>query len=343
MPDFDPATFRLRVTGLVDRPRACRWSRYGAAGRPPGLRLPLRHRLVGRRRALGRLPRRRPLRRGGPAVEATHVAFRSLEEPYVDQVKLAHSSARHAHRRPHGRRAADGEHGAPLRLVIPQMYGYKGVKWLSESAPRDPAARLLGAARLRHRRLGGPLQWLWLSAPRRIRRFARTERAAALVRARGLRRAARERPVPVLPALAGILDRPPAKAIHLWSAAPRPRHRADRVLGDRRALRAHRARGRPLRPRRPRLAARRAAAGRARRRGPPAGRFNAGQKLNAVASAACARPVATGSCLSASATRPSASAARCSCTTGDAVRCSLFFGHLYLALLNPPPATRCAG
>ena len=22
------------------------------------------------------------------------------------------------------------EHGAPLRLVIPEMYGYKGVKWL---------------------------------------------------------------------------------------------------------------------------------------------------------------------------------------------------------------------
>ena len=24
------------------------------------------------------------------------------------------------------------EHGAPLRLVIPDMYGYKGVKWLRQ-------------------------------------------------------------------------------------------------------------------------------------------------------------------------------------------------------------------
>ena len=29
------------------------------------------------------------------------------------------------------------EHGAPLRLVIPQMYGYKGVKWLTEVRATD--------------------------------------------------------------------------------------------------------------------------------------------------------------------------------------------------------------
>jgi DMSO/TMAO reductase YedYZ molybdopterin-dependent catalytic subunit len=33
------------------------------------------------------------------------------------------------------------DHGAPLRLVVPQMYGYKGVKWVNEiralNAPID--------------------------------------------------------------------------------------------------------------------------------------------------------------------------------------------------------------
>ena len=42
------------------------------------------------------------------------------------------------------------EHGAPMRLVIPDMYGYKNVKWLAGiKLVAAAAARLLGAARLR--------------------------------------------------------------------------------------------------------------------------------------------------------------------------------------------------
>ena len=26
------------------------------------------------------------------------------------------------------------EHGAPVRVVMPQMYGYKGVKWVSSGS-----------------------------------------------------------------------------------------------------------------------------------------------------------------------------------------------------------------
>ncbi len=51
-------------------------------------------------------------------------------------------------------------HGAPARVVIPDMYGYKGVKWVERiTLGADAEARLLGAARLRHRRLGGPVEW----------------------------------------------------------------------------------------------------------------------------------------------------------------------------------------
>ena len=59
--------------------------------------------------------------------------FVSMEVPYVDYLTLRQASL-------HDVMLAyemDGkplkqEHGAPVRLVIPEMYGYKNVKWLSE-------------------------------------------------------------------------------------------------------------------------------------------------------------------------------------------------------------------
>ena len=51
------------------------------------------------------------------------------------------------------------EHGAPVRVVIPEMYGYKNVKWVERIVVGDRArAGVLGAARLRRRRLGRPLE-----------------------------------------------------------------------------------------------------------------------------------------------------------------------------------------
>jgi DMSO/TMAO reductase YedYZ molybdopterin-dependent catalytic subunit len=59
--------------------------------------------------------------------------FVSMEVPYVDYLTLGQASL-------HDVMLAyemDGkplkqEHGAPVRLVIPEMYGYKNVKWLQE-------------------------------------------------------------------------------------------------------------------------------------------------------------------------------------------------------------------
>ena len=56
-----------------------------------------------------------------------------MEVPYVDYLTLGQASL-------HDVMLAyemDGkplkqEHGAPVRLVIPEMYGYKNVKWLQE-------------------------------------------------------------------------------------------------------------------------------------------------------------------------------------------------------------------
>jgi DMSO/TMAO reductase YedYZ molybdopterin-dependent catalytic subunit len=73
-----------------------------------------------------------------PKPRARAVVFHSAEEPYVDSleldqalladVMLAHSL---------DGRPLSQAHGAPARLVIPEMYGYKGVKWVKriELAP----------------------------------------------------------------------------------------------------------------------------------------------------------------------------------------------------------------
>ncbi len=132
MPDLDPDTFRLEVAGEVERPLTLsladlrelprarqvsdfecvtgwkvedvRWEgvRLGDVLEPAGLR-----------------PRGRAL------------AFVSAEEPYLDSLTLeqglladtllAWDMDGRPLRRPHG---------SPLRLVVPQMYGYKSVKWV---------------------------------------------------------------------------------------------------------------------------------------------------------------------------------------------------------------------
>ena len=63
------------------------------------------------------------------------------------------------------------------------MYGYKNVKWVERIVVERPArAGLLGAARLRRRRVGRPLEWL-LVTPRYVKRFSRTERAVHWIHA----------------------------------------------------------------------------------------------------------------------------------------------------------------
>ncbi|UTI63988.1 molybdopterin-dependent oxidoreductase [Paraconexibacter antarcticus] len=73
-----------------------------------------------------------------PKPEAKAVAFVSAEQPYVDTLTLEQLSA------PDAMLAYDmdgrpltREHGAPVRVVMPKMYGYKGVKWVSRIVLTD--------------------------------------------------------------------------------------------------------------------------------------------------------------------------------------------------------------
>ena len=100
------------------------------------------------------------LERAGPLPEATALHFVSAEQPYDDFLTIGQATlpdvmlAYEMNGKPLPR-----EHGAPVRLVIPDMYGYKNVKWLARiDLVAKSAIGLLGEGRLRQRRLGRTLK-----------------------------------------------------------------------------------------------------------------------------------------------------------------------------------------
>ncbi|MDQ6807101.1 MAG: molybdopterin-dependent oxidoreductase [Actinomycetota bacterium] len=139
-PRFSETTSELRIDGLVERPQVLSYAQLRALPRAdqvsdfhcvtgwsvPGVRW------SGVRFA-DLLARAGPL----PSVEA--LRFVSAERPYVDSLTLEQLS-----RAPDAMLAylMDGRpltaaHGAPARVVMPQMYGYKGVKWVSRITVTD--------------------------------------------------------------------------------------------------------------------------------------------------------------------------------------------------------------
>jgi DMSO/TMAO reductase YedYZ molybdopterin-dependent catalytic subunit len=134
LPRFDPKTFELSITGLVENPVRLRWSEVAEL---PGVHQTSDfHCVTGWSVNDVRWEGIRPqtiIDLVRPTSAARFVSLQSMETPYIDQVSLAQF------REPDAMlaRSMDGKpltrsHGAPLRLVLPSMYGYKNVKWVRE-------------------------------------------------------------------------------------------------------------------------------------------------------------------------------------------------------------------
>ena len=132
MPDPDPATFRLEIGGLVDRPATLSLADLKAL--PRADQVSDFHcvtgwsvkdvRWAGVR--IGDL-----LDHVGAHKKAQGLRFVSAEQPYDDSLTLEQAllpDVMLAYEMDGG--PISRPHGTPVRLVVPQMYGYKSVKWV---------------------------------------------------------------------------------------------------------------------------------------------------------------------------------------------------------------------
>jgi DMSO/TMAO reductase YedYZ molybdopterin-dependent catalytic subunit len=139
MPVFRPKTWRLRIHGLVDNPLELSHSELRAL--PRAEQVSDFHCVTGwtvRDVRWGGVRFADLLAAAKPHREAKALWFVSAEEPYLDSLTLEQAllpDAMLAYE-------MDGEplaraHGAPTRVVIPDMYGYKNTKWVHEIVVGD--------------------------------------------------------------------------------------------------------------------------------------------------------------------------------------------------------------
>ena len=133
MPVFDPATWRLDIGGLVKRPQSLSYADLKRL--PKAEQVSTFHCVTGwsvNNVHWAGVRFQHLLDLAHPLPEATAIRFVSLEEPYedsltLDQVRLPDAMLAYEM----GGSPLARPHGAPARVVLPEMYGYKGVKWVT--------------------------------------------------------------------------------------------------------------------------------------------------------------------------------------------------------------------
>jgi DMSO/TMAO reductase YedYZ molybdopterin-dependent catalytic subunit len=132
MPSFDRRRWRLRIDGLVARPQLLTYDDLLAL--PSTEQVSDFHCVTGwsvRNVHWQGVRFKELLARAAPTRRAHALRFVSAETPYEDSLTLEQAylaDAMLAYEM--DGRALAREHGAPVRVVIPEMYGYKNVKWV---------------------------------------------------------------------------------------------------------------------------------------------------------------------------------------------------------------------
>ena len=134
MPNIDPATYRLQVAGLVGKPTVLTLDDLKSM--PKAEQVSDFHCVTGwvvKNVRWGGVRLHEVLAHvGGPTKGAKAIRFVSAEVPYDDSLTLQQAYlpdvmlAYEMDGKPLSR-----PHGAPVRLVMPRMYGYKSVKWVN--------------------------------------------------------------------------------------------------------------------------------------------------------------------------------------------------------------------
>jgi DMSO/TMAO reductase YedYZ molybdopterin-dependent catalytic subunit len=132
MPTFDPATWRLQVDGLVRHPYQLDYKQLRALPRVE--QVSTFHCVTGwtvRNVHWAGVRLQDIIGRAQPRADASALRFVSAEFPYEDSLSIQQAMlpdvllAYEMDGQPLSR-----PHGAPVRLVIPDMYGYKNAKWV---------------------------------------------------------------------------------------------------------------------------------------------------------------------------------------------------------------------